>query len=174
MPSPIDDKVKTDANPDSSRGRPDNCPALVVIYGEPVGRIYWLTATSMVIGRSSKCEIHIDQESISRNHAKIVNTGKSFLVRDLGTTNGTYVNDEVVEAERALRDGDLIKLGRTIFKFFRGGSIELAYHEEMYRKARLERGSPGTGHPPGEHSAARTVQVPVGDEQDPGDRKPRG
>src|SRR5450432_2417610 len=117
----------SDAKPDSSRSRPDNCPALVVIYGELLGRIYWLTATSMVIGRSSKCEIQIDQESISRNHAKIVNSGGSFLVRDLGTTTGTYVNDEVVEAERALRERDLIKVGRTIFKFFRGGSVELAY-----------------------------------------------
>src|SRR5450432_4918436 len=99
----------SDAKPDSSRSRPDNCPALVVIYGEPLGRIYWLTTSSMVIGRSSKCEIQIDQESISRNHAKIVNTGKSILVRDLGSTNGTYVNDELIE-ERVLRHGDLIKI----------------------------------------------------------------
>ncbi len=86
----------------------------------------------MVIGRSSKCDIQIDQESISRNHSKIVNTGKSIMIRDLGSTNGTYVNDELVD-EYVLRDGDLIKIGRTIFKFLSGGNIENAYHEEIYR-----------------------------------------
>jgi two-component system, cell cycle response regulator len=105
---------------------------LVVIYGDDLGKKYNLQTPSMVVGRSSKCDIQIDQESISRNHSKIVNTGKSILVRDLGSTNGTYVNDEPVE-EYVLRDGDLIKIGRTIFKFLTGGNIENAYHEEIYR-----------------------------------------
>ena len=105
---------------------------LVVIYGSELGKKYNLNAASMIIGRSSKCDIQIDQESISRNHSKIVNTGKSILVRDLGSTNGTYVNDEPVD-EYVMRDGDLIKIGRTIFKFLTGGNIENAYHEEIYR-----------------------------------------
>ncbi|MBC8133712.1 MAG: GGDEF domain-containing protein [Deltaproteobacteria bacterium] len=105
---------------------------LVVIYGDELGKKYNLNSQSVVVGRSSKCEIQIDQESISRNHSKIVNTGKTLLVRDLGSTNGTYVNDEPIE-EHVLRDGDLIKIGRTIFKFLTGGNIENAYHEEIYR-----------------------------------------
>ena len=105
---------------------------LVVIYGLELGKKYNLNSASLVIGRSSKCDIQIDQESISRNHSKIVNTGKSILIRDLGSTNGTYVNDEPVD-EYVLRDGDLIKIGRTIFKFLTGGNIENAYHEEIYR-----------------------------------------
>jgi two-component system cell cycle response regulator len=105
---------------------------LVVIYGMELGKKYNLNSASLVVGRSSKCDIQIDQESISRNHSKIVNTGKSILIRDLGSTNGTYVNDEPVD-EYVLRDGDLIKIGRTIFKFLTGGNIENAYHEEIYR-----------------------------------------
>ena len=69
---------------------------------------------------------------MSRNHSKIINTGKSIMLRDLGSTNGTYVNDELID-EYVLRDGDLIKIGRTIFKFLPGGNIENAYHEEIYR-----------------------------------------
>ncbi len=110
---------------------------LVVIYGDELGKKYNLNTPSVVVGRSSKCEIQIDQESISRNHSKIVNTGKSLLVRDLGSTNGTYVNDEPVE-EHVLRDGDLIKIGRTIFKFLTGGNIENAYHEEIYRLTTID------------------------------------
>jgi diguanylate cyclase (GGDEF)-like protein len=111
---------------------PRNEACLVVIYGDELGKKYNLNASSLLIGRSSKCDIQIDQESTSRNHSKIVNTGKSILIRDLGSTNGTYVNDEPIE-EHVLRDGDFIKIGRTIFKFLTGGNIENAYHEEIYR-----------------------------------------
>jgi diguanylate cyclase (GGDEF)-like protein len=108
-----------------------------VNYGSELGKKYNLNSSSLVIGRSSKCDIQIDQESISRNHSKIVNTGKSILVRDLGSTNGTYVNDEPID-EYVLRDGDLIKIGRTIFKFLTGGNIENAYHEEIYRLTTID------------------------------------
>jgi two-component system cell cycle response regulator len=105
---------------------------LVVIYGSELGRKYNLEAPSLTLGRSNKCDIQIDQESVSRAHSKVVNGGRSVRIRDLGSTNGTYVNDELVE-ERNLVDGDLIKIGRTIFKFLSGGNIERAYHEEIYR-----------------------------------------
>src|SRR5256885_8869667 len=105
---------------------------LVVIYGLELGRKYNLDQANCIIGRSSKSESQIDQESVSRNHAKLINTGKSFILRDLGSTNGTYVNDQLVD-EYVMRDADFIKIGRTIFKFLSGGNIENAYHEEIYR-----------------------------------------
>ena len=105
---------------------------LVVIYGQDLGKKYNLDQPAALAGRSSKCDIQIDQESVSRNHAKIINTGKSIILRDLGSTNGTYVNDELID-EYVLQDGDLIKIGRTIFKFLAGSNIENAYHEEIYR-----------------------------------------
>jgi diguanylate cyclase (GGDEF)-like protein len=105
---------------------------LVVIYGLDLGKKYNVDRPSLIIGRSSKADIQIDQESVSRNHCKIINTGKTILLRDLGSTNGTYVNDELVD-EYVLRDGDFIKVGRCIFKFLSGNNIENAYHEEIYR-----------------------------------------
>jgi diguanylate cyclase (GGDEF)-like protein len=105
---------------------------LVMIYGAELGKKYNLDMASLIIGRSSKSDIQIDQESVSRNHAKIVNSGKTIIIRDLGSTNGTYVNDELID-EYVLRDRDLVKIGRTIFKFLTGGNIESAYHEEIYR-----------------------------------------
>jgi diguanylate cyclase (GGDEF)-like protein len=105
---------------------------LVVIYGMDLGKKHNLDQPAMIIGRSGKSDVHVDQESVSRNHAKIVNTGKSVILRDLGSTNGTYVNDELID-EHVLRDGDLLKIGRTIFKFLSGNNIENAYHEEIYR-----------------------------------------
>lgn len=111
-------------------GARDAC--LVVIYGEDLGRRVPLGSEPVVIGRSSRCELQIDQESVSRNHCRIAFDGRSFAVRDLGSTNGTYVNDEQVESAE-LRDGDQLKVGRTILKFIVGGNIEGQYHEEIYR-----------------------------------------
>jgi two-component system cell cycle response regulator len=110
---------------------------LVVIYGLDLGRKYNVDRPSIVVGRSSKADIQIDQESVSRNHCKLINTGKSIMVRDLGSTNGTYINDELVD-EYVLRDGDLIKIGRCIFKFLSGDNIENAYHEEIYRLTTID------------------------------------
>src|SRR5262245_10186307 len=105
---------------------------LVVIYGLDLGKKYNVDRPSLIVGRSSKADIQIDQESVSRNHCKIINTGKTILLRDLGSTNGTYGNDGLVD-EYVLRDGDFIKIGRCIFKFLSGSNIENAYHEEIYR-----------------------------------------
>jgi diguanylate cyclase (GGDEF)-like protein len=110
---------------------------LVVIYGLDLGKKYHLDRPSVILGRSSKADIQIDQESVSRNHCKIINTGNSILLRDLGSTNGTYVNDELVD-EYVLRDGDYIKIGRCIFKFLSGNNIENAYHEEIYRLTTID------------------------------------
>ena len=105
---------------------------LVVIYGTDLGRKFNLDLPALTIGRSSKCDVQVDQESVSRSHAKIINTGKTIILRDLGSTNGTYVNDELID-EYVLQDGDLVKNGRTIFKFLSGSNIENSYHEEIYR-----------------------------------------
>jgi diguanylate cyclase (GGDEF)-like protein len=110
---------------------------LVVIYGVEIGRRFILEPGAVGIGRSSKKDIQIDQESVSRSHARLVVGPESVVVRDLGSTNGTYVNDQLVD-EYVLRDGDLLKIGRTIFKFLSGDNIENAYHEEIYRLTTID------------------------------------
>ena len=105
---------------------------LVVINGVDLGKKYELTQEQTIIGRSSKVDIQIDEESISRNHAVIENDGKEVVIRDLRSTNGTYVNDRPTN-EHGLRDGDQVKVGRTIFKFLTGSNVEASYHDEIYR-----------------------------------------
>jgi diguanylate cyclase (GGDEF)-like protein len=114
-------------------GRPvSKDAALVVLYGDDLGRRHMLAKVETFIGRSSRSDICIDQESVSRKHAKLSHLGRAVIIRDLESTNGTLVNDERV-AEYELRNGDLVKIGRTIFKFIAGGNIEQLYHEEIYR-----------------------------------------
>ncbi len=110
----------------------DRSACLIVIYGDNLGHRVPLGADPVVIGRSAKCDVQIDQESVSRNHCRVSFDGASYGIRDLGSTNGTYVNDDLVE-QFVLRDGDQLKIGRTILKFILGSNIEGQYHEEIYR-----------------------------------------
>jgi len=106
---------------------------IVVIYGPELGRRISLGTAPFEIGRSSKNDLFIDQESISRHHARITYDGVgSYLVTDLNSTNGTFVNDQQVKEQR-LRDGDQVQIGRSILKFMTGENIEVHYHEEIYR-----------------------------------------
>ena len=105
---------------------------IVVIYGTELGRRVQLGTAPFEIGRSSSNDLFIDQESISRHHARISFDGKGYWATDLGSTNGTYVNDELVKEQR-LRDGDQLRIGRSILKFMTGENVEVHYHEEIYR-----------------------------------------
>jgi diguanylate cyclase (GGDEF)-like protein len=91
-----------------------------------------LGTAAFEIGRSSKTELFLDHESISRHHARITFDGTSYSVLDLNSTNGTFVNDEPVKEQR-LKDGDQIRVGRSIVKFMTGENVEVHYHEEIYR-----------------------------------------
>jgi diguanylate cyclase (GGDEF)-like protein len=104
---------------------------LVIIYGADLGKRIPL-GDIVECGRSMQSDIPLDDEAVSRHHARFAWSGSGFTVRDLGSTNGTYVNDAPV-VERMLADGDQVKIGRTIFKFLCGGNVELSYHEEIYR-----------------------------------------
>ncbi|QQR91767.1 MAG: GGDEF domain-containing protein [Myxococcales bacterium] len=105
---------------------------LVVIYGDDLGRRVPLGAEPIVIGRSSRCDVQVDQDNVSRNHAQVTYNGREYIVSDLGSTNGTFVNHAFVD-EKVLLDGDQIKIGRTILKFISGDNVEGQYHEEIYR-----------------------------------------
>jgi diguanylate cyclase (GGDEF)-like protein len=105
---------------------------VIVIYGPELGKRVQLGTAPFEIGRSSKNDLFLDQESISRHHARITFDGTQYWVADNNSTNGTYVNDEPVREQR-LRDGDQIRIGRSILKFMTGENIEVHYHEEIYR-----------------------------------------
>jgi diguanylate cyclase (GGDEF)-like protein len=74
---------------------------------------------------------------VSRTHATITADDTGVKIRDNESTNGTYVNDHKIH-EAYLKDGDLIKVGRSIFKFLTGDNIESSYHEEIYRLSTVD------------------------------------
>jgi diguanylate cyclase (GGDEF)-like protein len=123
--------ITTIGGDDTRPSRPGEA-CIVVIYGPEIGRRVPLSTAAFEIGRSSKCDLFIDQESISRHHARITFDGSGYTIADLNSTNGTFVNDGQVKETR-LRDGDQIQIGRSILKFMTGENIEVHYHEEIYR-----------------------------------------
>lgn len=70
------------------------------------------------IGRLPECDVVVADPAASRRHARIVRRDGVWRIEDLGSTNGTYVNDEPV-TERALEDGDRITVGATVLEFRR-------------------------------------------------------
>ncbi|WNG55605.1 GGDEF domain-containing protein [Archangium gephyra] len=105
---------------------------IVQIHGPELGKKYALQEVEFTIGREEGNHIVVDLDNVSRRHAMIIRKQGRMLVKDLGSTNGTYLNDQEVTQETALRSGDLIKVGGSIFKFLTGDNVELQYHETIY------------------------------------------
>lgn len=72
---------------------------------------------SVVIGRSLESDIVITSKRISREHAQIRRDGWRIFLEDLGSTNGTYLNNERILEPMQLRDGDRIQVGDVLFMF---------------------------------------------------------
>jgi two-component system, cell cycle response regulator len=107
---------------------------LVLIYppGPDMGRRFPLENDEIVLGRGSDCDIQIDRDSVSRRHARVYRVDDQWMVEDLGSTNGSYVNDVPIQRS-PLRDNDFLKIGAAIFKFLSGQGVEASYYEEIYR-----------------------------------------
>lgn len=103
-----------------------NPPAIVVITGKPLGKYFLIMKEKMILGRELNTDICIPETSISRKHSEFSLTENGVVVMDLGSTNGTFVNDNKLEAQTPclLNDGDHIRCGNTLFKFVREGQIE--------------------------------------------------
>jgi two-component system cell cycle response regulator len=125
----------------SSERRADVATPLVVMLYPPtisnLGRRYSLTREEHSIGRLPELDIPVETDSVSRRHARIVSKPDGWYVEDLGSTNGTFVNDERVE-RRVLKDGDIVRVGEAVLKFLSGSNVEAAYHEEIYRMSIMD------------------------------------
>ncbi|HXD86741.1 MAG TPA: GGDEF domain-containing protein [Urbifossiella sp.] len=108
---------------------------LVHIYptGPCMGRRYPLGDKEILVGRGEDCDIRIQDNSVSRKHVKIEPTLDGYNVGDLGSTNGTFVNDKQLEDVSILHDGDYLRVGNCLYRYLTGGNIEAEYHEEIYR-----------------------------------------
>ena len=109
---------------------------LSVLRGRRRGATFQISSATTVLGRGEQSEIRLDDDGVSRKHAEIVRLDDGALqLRDLGSTNGTFINGERV-AERVLQDDDRVALGTTtLLKFELHDAMEIKLKAEMYQKA---------------------------------------
>ena len=69
---------------------------------------------ALKIGRSTDCQLILDDDYVSTRHARIYRTGEGYLVEDLGSTNGTYLNNERLTSPTPFTAADTLRIGRTL------------------------------------------------------------
>lgn len=101
---------------------------LIVENGPQAGRKYELKADRYVLGRHPECDIVLEVGAVSRQHAAVSRDGNGYFVEDLGSRNGTYLNEEpeTIQNKRKLVAGDRIRIC----------DVTLEYGQELFRPAR--------------------------------------
>lgn len=90
---------------------------LIVRHGPTAGARFLLDAEVTTVGRHPGNDIFLDDVTVSRKHAQFVRTAEGFLVRDVGSLNGTYVGRARIDREARLRTGDEVQIGKFRFLF---------------------------------------------------------
>jgi diguanylate cyclase (GGDEF)-like protein len=112
-----------------------NQACLVQYSGAGLGKRYLLQEKEVSIGRATTATIFLNENSVSRDHARIYCSDSGEEVEDKGSSNGTYVNDERISTRVPLKDGDIIRLGTILLKYFDSDNIDGIVQDKIYRMA---------------------------------------
>ena len=94
--------------------------SLIVQTGKHKGKKIVLPDSEVIIGREETSFIRMTSTDVSRQHSSLTPTDKGLLVRDLGSQNGTIVNNVRIEAETLMQPGDLLQIGPILFELAGG------------------------------------------------------
>jgi pSer/pThr/pTyr-binding forkhead associated (FHA) protein len=86
----------------------------VMHSGPNTGRVYPLEGSEIIIGRDASNPIAINDAEVSRKHAKLTQQNSTFVIQDLGSTNGTFINGQRITTSQELKPGDTVTLGENI------------------------------------------------------------
>ncbi|MGE3610799.1 MAG: FHA domain-containing protein [Bacteriovoracaceae bacterium] len=104
---------------------------LVCLTGVSKGESYFLIGNRIVVGRSDKADIRLNDTKTSREHAELSKVGQHWVVTDLGSQNGVILNDQKVTQEQ-LNEGDKLIIGQTVFKFVK---VEVSAKNKVIRES---------------------------------------
>jgi pSer/pThr/pTyr-binding forkhead associated (FHA) protein/uncharacterized protein involved in exopolysaccharide biosynthesis len=93
---------------------------LLVVAGENAGKLFPLNKPVLLIGRSPNADIRINEKAVSHHHARLHLDNGACTLRDLESTNGTFVNNELIAGSVRLRGGDALGVGSTTFTYLAG------------------------------------------------------
>ncbi len=106
---------------------------LVKVYpARPLDPPIELSDQSVMVGRDESCKIHISAASVSRQHAELTCDAGRWTIRDLDSTNGTFVDEKPCKSAE-LRCGDRLRFGSQIYKFVTLDGVESKYHEIVFK-----------------------------------------
>jgi pSer/pThr/pTyr-binding forkhead associated (FHA) protein len=97
---------------------------LVMKTGPAPGKIYSLENSEISVGREVGSDVFVNEVEVSRRHARLTLQAGSYILEDLGSTNGTFVNGERVVGQRILRPGDTITLGENVSLTFESTAFD--------------------------------------------------
>ncbi|PCJ60295.1 MAG: hypothetical protein COA79_08975 [Planctomycetota bacterium] len=117
-------------------------PQLRVKSGNDKNRTFIISENNMTLGRDGTAGIQLKDAGCSREHSEVFKIGEMYFIRDLGSRNGTFVNDEEI-TEELLREGDRIHLGNTVLVFESGvksanDNSELEFNNEVDLSTTME------------------------------------
>lgn len=108
---------------------PSGSALLIVRRGPNMGARFLLDADTTTTGRHPNADIFLDDVTVSRRHAEFRRSGTDFEVRDLGSLNGTYLENERIERS-PLSDGDEVQVGKYRLTFF-ASRVDLARNSSL-------------------------------------------
>jgi hypothetical protein len=92
--------------------------------GPAPGKVFELRQDEMIIGREVSVDIVINDAEVSRKHARLVPQHGGFIIEDLGSTNGTFVNGQRLMGPHMLRSGELISIGENVSLAFEASQYD--------------------------------------------------
>ena len=118
--SPSTGRGMTGGKPKSKPARAGKAPSSVALHDPEAkkARTFRLSG-ALEIGRADACQIQLADTYASQHHARLSPRDGAWLLEDLGSTNGTYVNDHRVQAPVEVRAGDVIRIGKTALELRR-------------------------------------------------------
>lgn len=87
-------------------------PKMTLLIGRKAMQVYDLDKDAIIIGRDDAADIVIDNPSVSRRHAQVRKEGATWVVEDLGSSNGTYLHGDRISSAQPLKEGDEIGFGK--------------------------------------------------------------
>jgi DNA-binding response OmpR family regulator len=100
--------------------RADDVPVLVAQTGLLIGSRWIIDKDEIILGRGEECDYHVDDRQVSREHARIRRTDRGYLLEDLDSKNGTFLNGSPVKSPQLLQDGDVIQVALAVKIMFIG------------------------------------------------------
>jgi diguanylate cyclase (GGDEF)-like protein len=109
-------------------------PAFIVVQSEMLGSVFRFKEGISQIGRAPDNAIVLPLRGVSGRHAQVHREGRSVLIEDLGSTNGTMVNRDRIEHPRQLQQNDLIKIGTCVLRYSEN-QLETSFTESLHTKS---------------------------------------